>query len=233
MADDDEQTVALELDQHEQGDDGSPDALSERRGKWVREEVEDAAVRRDEDREQQLREEDDLLHEERVERARQDERELEEIRERHTVTAETETTRAMRLAEVDEASRDLRRRDAGIERLHGRIERARGDHLLDEAAARPDEPGASATAAAGRAHHRAAADADRRAVNDERDADRYDARARDRRSEAARQPGQPPAGEAVRNPPSEPPTARKFDRKRGKKQRKTQPGELGDIGLGD
>ncbi|MFG1819016.1 hypothetical protein ACGFIF_34995 [Kribbella sp. NPDC049174] len=234
MADDDEQTVALEPDQHEQGDDDSPEALSERRGagKWVRDAERPAASLTPEEA---RREEEELeqVHEEEIELAAKDERELIETRRRRELVATKETTEALRLADVAETQRDRRRDDAAAERRQGRSDRAHGRHLLDEAAARPDEPGADATAAAGRRYQRAAEREDRAARYDERAADRYDAEARDRRSEAAQQPGQPPAEEAVRNPPTETPTARKFDRKLVRKQRKTQPGELSDIGLGD
>ncbi|GAB2638175.1 hypothetical protein [Kribbella swartbergensis] len=240
MADtDDEQTVALEPDQREQGDDDSPEALSERRGagKWVRDGEHPAGVLTPEE-EAALRDEEELeeLHEEEIELDAQEERELQEVRHRREVLdATAETTEAMRLADVAESRANRLRSDAAAERRQGRSDRAHGHHLLDEAAARPDEPGADATAAAGRRYQRAAEREDRAARYDEGAADRYDAEARDRRSEAAHQPGQPPAAEAVRNPPAETPTARKYvkRRKQLKKQRTRNPGELRDIGLGD
>ncbi len=235
MADDDEQTVALEPDQREQGDDDSPEALSERRGagKWVRDGERPAAeltpeeARREEELEQ--------IHEEEIEFAAKEERELIETRRRDKLLdATAETTEAMRLAEVAEVQRDRHRDDAAAQRRQGRSDRAHGHHLLDEAAARPDEPGADATAAKGRRYQRAAEREDRAARYNDGAADRYDAEARDRRSEAAQQPGQPPAGEAVRNPPDETPIARKFiKRKHVKQQRERDPGALRDIGLGD
>jgi hypothetical protein len=235
MADDDEQTVALEPDHRAQGDDDSPEALSERSGagKWVRDAERPAGdltpeeARREEELEQ--------IHEEEIELAARDERELIETRRRREVLdATAETTEAMRLADVAETQRDRRRDDAAAQRRQGRSDRAHGHHLLDEAAARPDEPGADATAAAGRRYQRAAEREDRAARADDRRADRYDAEARDRRSEAAQQPGQPPAEEAVRNPPDKTPIARKFiKRKHLKQQRERDPGALRDIGLGD
>ncbi|WP_433163774.1 hypothetical protein [Kribbella sp. CA-247076] len=235
MADtDDEQTVALEPEQREQGDDDSPEALSERRGagKWVRA----AAVRSLENESRRDQEElEERIREEEIEIAT-DERELEELRyRREALDAAAETTEAMRLADVAEQKRDRLRDDAAAQRRQGRSDRAHGRHLRDEAAARPDEPGADATAAAGRRYERAADREERGARYDEGAADRYDAEARDRRSEAAQQPGQPPAADAVRNPPSETPKARKFvqRRKNLKQKRKTHPGELKDIGLGD
>lgn len=233
MADtDDEQTVALEPEQREQGDDDSPEALTERRtDKWVRE----AAVLTPEEEARRDEEELEQLRDEEIEIA-EDERELREIRHRREVLdATAETTEAMRLADVAEQKRDRLRDDATAQRRQGRSDRAHGHHLLDEAAAHPDEPGADATAAAGRRYERAANREERGATYDEGAADRYDAEARDRRSEAGQQPGQPPAADAVRNPPAETPTARKFVQRRKdlKKQRTTKPGELRDIGLGD
>jgi hypothetical protein len=237
MADDDEQTVALKPDQREQGDDDSPEALSERRGagKWVRDAERPTGDLTPEEEARRDEEELDQLHEEEIGRAAKDKRELIETRRRdELLDATAETTEAMRLADVAEVQRDRRRDDAAAQRRQGRGDRAHGHHLLDEAAARPDEPGADATAAAGRRYQRAAEREERAARYNEGAADRYDAEARDRRSEAAQQPGQPPAGEAVRNPPDETPIARKFiKRKHLKQQREREPGALRDIGLGD
>jgi hypothetical protein len=232
MADtDDEQTVALEPDQREQGDDDSAEAASERRGagKWVRDGERPAAVLTPEEQAAILEEEEDELRKEELELAAREERELEEVRERRQVL---ETTEAIRLAEVAESARDRHRRLAGGERLQARSDWAHGNHLLDEAAARPDEPGADATAAAGRRYQRAANREDGKAEYDDHVADRYDAEARDRRSEA-RQSGQPPAVEAVRNPPTEAPQARKFVRRKRAKQRERDPKALREFGLGD
>jgi hypothetical protein len=236
MADtDDEQTVALEPDQREQGEDDSAEAAGERRGagKWVRERP--AAVLTPEEQAAR-REEEELLEEEEIELAARDERELAEIRHRREVRAAAETSEAIRLAEVAEAAADRHRTLADRQSLRARSDWAHGHHLLDEAAARPDEPDADATAAAGRRYQRAAVGEDRKAAENDRIAKEYDAEARDRRGEARQE--QPPAAEAVRNPPTEAPSARsKFVRQRSRRvkrqQRKSEPGALKDIGLGD
>jgi hypothetical protein len=235
MADtDDEQNPALELDHGEQGDDDSPESLSERLRARDRDER-PAAVLTPEDA-RRLEELEELDEEEEVELDAHDKRELDELRiRRETLDATAQTKEALRLADVAEVKRERHRSDSIAERRQGRSDRAHSAHLLDEAAARPDEPGADATAAAGRRYDRAAKDQDRAARYDE-GAERWWAEeARDRRSEAAQQPGQPPAGEAVRNPPESAPTARKFEKRRKhvKKKRERHPGELRDIGLGD
>lgn len=231
MADtDDEQTIALEPN-HAQGDDDTW-AASERHGARAskRDGERPAAVvgLTPEEEEARRQEELDQARNERIELAARDERGLEEVRERREVLdATAETTEAIRLAEIAESARDRYRRDAGTERRQATSYWAHGNHLLDEAAARPDEPGADATAAAGRRYQRAAVREDRDADRDDGIADRYDEEARERRGEA-----QPPASEAVRNPPAEAPRARKFVRKQLKQKvhdRSTQP----DIGLGD
>lgn len=239
MADtDDEQNAALEPDQHLQGDD-DPEALNERRGagRWVRDNERPAAVLTPEEARREQEELEDELHEERVELAAKDEQERQDIRRRGEILARTEADEAMRLAYAAEEKADLRRRDADVGYREGRSDRAHGRHLLDEAAARPDEPGADATAAAGRRYERIADRAESQARYDDRVARGYDAEARDRRRDAAQeQPVQPPAEEAARAP-SEPPIATKFVRKqqkkRVKKEQKFRPGELGNTGLGD
>jgi hypothetical protein len=236
MADtDDEQTAALELDQREQGEDDSAEAASERRGagKWVRDAERPAAVLTPEEQAALLEEEEEEeLREDDLELAAREERELEERRHRREVIAMAETSEALRLAELDEVARDRHRRLAGGERLQARSDWAHGNHLLDEAATRPDEPGAAATAAAGRRYQRAATREDGKAAYDDRVADRHDAEARERRSEA-RQSEQPPAVEAVRNPPTQAPQARKFVRRKRVKQRERDPKALREFGLGD
>jgi len=234
MADtDDEQTLALEPDQREQGEDDSAEAASERRGAgmWVRDAERPAAVLTPEEQAALLDEEEELREDD-LELAAREERELEELRHRREAIARAETSQAFRLAELDEEARDRHRRLAGGERLQARSDWAHGNHLLDEAAARPDEPGADATVAAGRRYQRAATREDGKAEYDDRVADRYDAQARERRSEA-RESEQPPAVEAVRNPPTEAPQARKFVRRKRVKQRDRDPKALREFGLGD
>ncbi len=227
MADDDDQTVELELDQREHDDD-SPEALGERERR-----ERPAAVLTPEEarREEELEE----LHEEEIELAAKEQRELDELRDRRESLSAAQTKEALRLADVAEDKRDRLVNDSIAERHRARVDRPHGRHLLDEAAARRDEPGADATAAAGRRYLRTAEDEDRTARYYERAADRDDAEAQALRSEADRQPELPPAGDAVRNPPTEPPTARKFEKRRKhvKKKHERHPGELRDIGLGD
>jgi hypothetical protein len=234
---DDELTVAP--DEHE---DDPTEAESERRraAQRVRDAevagltLEDAALRREEEREQDERDEDDLRAERLEERTVRDQRELDENRDRRALQ---DGARALELANVAEDSRDHLRHEAGDERWRGRVERTRGDRLLDESVDRRvrDEPGAEATAAAGRVHHRLAADADRRAANDERDADRDSAVARDRRSEAqqVKEPEAPAVG-AVQNPPSKTPVARPYRRpvRRKKPERERDTSGQPDLDIG-
>src|SRR5438093_6486691 len=131
MADtDDEQTVALELDQREQGEDDSAEAASERRGagKWVRHAERPAAVLTPEEQAALLEEEEEELREDDLELAARDERELEERRHRREVIAMAETSEALRLAELDEVARDRHRRLAGGERWQARSDWAHGNH---------------------------------------------------------------------------------------------------------
>ncbi|MEV0282567.1 hypothetical protein AB0H36_00465 [Kribbella sp. NPDC050820] len=193
---------------------------------------------RDEELEE-LREEEELEEdlrddEETFELAAKDQQELHRVRREAEEDARLETHQALRLAYADEAKADRLRTDAAGKYQQGLSDRAHGRHLLDEAAARPDEPGADATAAAGRRYERAAGREEREARYDRARADEYDADARDRRNDAAQQSGQPPAEEAARRP-SEPPVASKFERRKPKhdKRKDRRPGELRNIGLGD
>jgi len=156
---------------------------------------------------------DDELVEEReaeeLERAANEERELEEIRDRRELLdATAETAEAIRLAEANEAASIRHREFADAERRQARNDHAHGNHLLDEAAARPDEPGADATAAAGRRYQRAGDREDREAAYDDRVADRY----------AGARVEQAPASDAARRP-AQPPEARKFIQPRRTKKR--------------
>ncbi|MEU4605248.1 hypothetical protein AB0F43_19880 [Kribbella sp. NPDC023972] len=236
MADTDDQDVALEPDQREHADDDSPEALNERRADaWVRDAESPEKARREQELAELREEEERELYNDRVELARQDEHELQLIRRRGELldAAKSETTEALRVAYAAEDMAD-RRADAGAGRLEGRRERSRGDHLLDDAATRRDEPGADATAAAGRAHHRRGNDADRRAANDDRDADSYDAVARRARSDAAQsQSPEAPAVGAVQNPPPKPPVARTNRRPVKRKKLRRDTSAEPDLGLGD
>ncbi|TDD62307.1 hypothetical protein E1263_03880 [Kribbella antibiotica] len=154
------------------------------------------------------------LNEEELERAAGEERELEEIRNRReTLDATAETAEAIRLAEANEAAGARHRELADGERRQARSDHAHGNHLLDESAARPDEPGADATAAAGRRYQRAGDREDRAASYDDRVADRYADASRD----------QAPASDAARRP-AQPPEARKFVQPRKAKKREKNTG---------
>jgi len=229
--DDDEQTIALEPDQHvdtqtarEQRGARASERDGERPAAVVGLTPEEEEARRQEELDE-LREEDlEQAHDEEIELEARDERELEELRRRREVVAAAETSEAIRLSE---ASRELRR-DGDAKTRQAMSDWAHGHHLLDEAAVRPDEPGAAAQAAAGRRYQRAAVREDRSAEADYQRADRYDAEARERRG-VAQQEEQPPAIEAVRRP-AETPQARKFvhPKKVRKHDRSTEP----DLGLG-
>lgn len=192
------------------------------------------AIRREQER-KRLRDEEELedLRDEEIERARREERELQRTHDRREQDAKADAVRAIQLAEANAEASDDRRRDADAGWHRGRDERARGYRRLNEADSRRDEPGAEATAAAGRAHLRRADDADRQARTDDRDADRYDAAARSRRSEAAQAQNDAPAVGAA-NPPLEPPVARpnvKPVRRQKKKAERDTSGEP-DLTLG-
>jgi hypothetical protein len=243
MADtDDDQTVALEPDQHLQGDDDT-EAAGERRDRTSERDderlaavvgltPEGEAARREEERQERLAEEDvEAAEAEEIERVNADERALEEKRRRDELldAKAVETARAIELAHVAESASNRHRRLADALTQQATSDWTHGNHLRDEAAARPDEPGADATAAAGRRYQRAAGREDRGAEYDDRIAGRYDVEAREYRRDAH----QPDPIEAVRNPPTEPPEARtRFVRSRLKKQVRDRSSEP-DIGLGD
>ncbi|MFK4083224.1 hypothetical protein ACI2LF_03885 [Kribbella sp. NPDC020789] len=161
------------------------------------------------DKDEELLEE----REEELERAANEERELEEIRDRRELLdATAETVEAIRLADANDAAVARHRALADAERRQARSDHAHGNHLLDEAAARPDEPGADATAAAGRRYQRAGDREEREAAYDDRVADRY---------AAPRE--QAPASDAARRP-AQPPEARKFVQPRKTKKRQKSSG---------
>jgi hypothetical protein len=100
--------------------------------------------------------------------------------------------------------------------------------LRDGAAGR-DDPEADADRAKADRYQESAAIETNRANRDDATADTYSADARERRLEAARvrEPEQPPAFEAVRNPPQAPKARKNL------KPRKPRGKELRNIGLGD
>ncbi|MEV5960556.1 hypothetical protein AB0L70_02255 [Kribbella sp. NPDC051952] len=235
---DDDPNVALELDQYEQGEDDTESA-SERRARALRRQPDErlAAVTgltREED-EARRQAELDAAHATERELSAEDERELEEQRLRHetldATAAATEAREAFRLADLDDATSDRHRELADTERLHSVSDQARGGHKLDEAAARPDEPGAAGLAASGRRDQRAAAREGRVATEEDLIADDYAGRARERRTEGQQaQEAQPPATATA---PQKPPVARKFVRKELRKRRTPDRSTEPDLGLGD
>jgi hypothetical protein len=238
---DDDQSVELDPVQRESGDDDT-EAARERRAAQARAEAgrrpiadltaeADAERRAEEELHVRLEEEEEAAHAERLERAADEEQELDELRDREQLldaTAETEL--AMKLAYADEAARDRYRAYATTETQRSIGDLARGRRELDEAAAYPDERGSAELAAKGRRDERASGIEARRAESDDRLADRYDASAQDHRRDA-----QPDAVEAVRHPPKETPEAQlpqarlrsRGPRSRQKKQQKEQRRDTG------
>ncbi|WP_371405997.1 hypothetical protein OHA10_10540 [Kribbella sp. NBC_00662] len=212
---DDDQSV--ELDPAQESGDDETEGRRERRAAQARAEAdrrvvadltadEDVERRTEEVEQARLEEEDEAARAERLELAVKDQQELDELRDREQLLdATAETTRALELAYADEAARDRYRAYATTETQRSIGDLAHGRHELDEAAAHPDEPGSAGLAAEGRRYERASGIEARRAVSDDRLADRYDESAQDHRREARQT--QPDAVEAVRNPPKETPEA--------------------------
>jgi hypothetical protein len=212
---DDDQSVELEPDQREQGDDDT-EAARERRAAQARAEADndlsrdlaesDAERRAEEDEQLRQDEADEEVRAERIEQAVKDQQELDERRDREQLKdATAETTRAMQLAYADEEARDRYRQYATNDKQRGLSDRAHGRHELDEAAAHPDEVGSAGLAAEGRRFQNAATIEDRKYRSDHDIADAYDASAREHRREADE--AQPSASEAVRKAPEEAPEA--------------------------
>lgn len=240
---DDDQTIALEAAQHEPGDDDTGSA-SERRARALRQQPNErlAAVTGLTAEEEEARRLDELdeARAEDLELTDRDERELEESRQRRetldvSAAATTEVQEAFRLADIADATSERHRGLANTERQHALSDQARGGHKLDEAAAGWDQPGAAGLAASGRRDQRAAGHEANAATEHDIIADKYADKARKYREEG--QEAQPPATDAVRNPPATPPEARivRHNEVRRKKRtpstpdRSTEP----DIGLGD
>ncbi|GAA1110373.1 hypothetical protein GCM10009630_04270 [Kribbella jejuensis] len=185
---DEEPSVEPTPDQWDRGDDYTESARAARRRKdedelHARQEADDAALRDEEELE--LRAKEDL--------------ERHELRDRAEVA---EATRAQQIAfaESAEASADRHRAFAANREQRELALQARGQHKQDEAAARPEEPGADELAAEGRRNIRAS-ELDGYQVN----ADDDRARADDELAREYRAKVQPDAVEAVRNPPSKTP----------------------------
>jgi hypothetical protein len=208
---DDDQSVELEPDQRAQGDDDT-EAARERRAAQARAEAgrhpthdlaaEEAEREDEEDLRARRDEEDEAARSERLEeRAADDQRSLEERRDREELL-DAEAARAFQLAYADEQARDRYRQYATTEVQHGLGDRAHGRHLLDEAAVQRGEIGSAELTAKGRRYQNSATIEERKAERDDGIADAYDASARERRREA-----QPSASEAVRKAPEEAPEA--------------------------
>lgn len=168
---------------------------------------------------------------EEIEQDAREERELQDARYRQDVNrADAEIAEAMRLAHIAEGNRNDYRAEAGGERRLARNDAAHSAHLRAGAAGR-DDPQADADRAEADRFQASSYRQDRLANYDDAVASSYGAEARDRRNEAAevRRPEQPPAAEAVRNPPQAPPLARK----NLNQQRRRKTKELRDFGLGD
>lgn len=235
--DDDERTAELEPD-HAPGEDddapGTPAAGADRRAKeWeagadlTRPDL-DLGTRDDEaealheaELDQHLRKQ---LEQDALERERRDIGRRQEVN-----RARAEVDEALRLARADEGTRDHLRTEADRERRLARQDTSRAWQLRDGAAGR-DDPEADADRAKADRYEDSAAIETNRANRDDATADTYSADARERRLEAARvrKPEQPPAFEAVRNPPQQAPKARK-----NRKPLKPRGKELRNIGLGD
>ncbi|MGZ0149954.1 hypothetical protein ACXJJ3_23035 [Kribbella sp. WER1] len=212
---DDDLSVELDPVQREQGDDDT-EAARERRAAKARAEADrnpthdlDDETRKHLDEEAEHAhlddEEEAAARAEEIELATKDQQTLEEHRLRNEDLATAEASQAMRLAYADEYARDVHRQNATTDIQHSLGDRAHGRHERDEAAVRPDDPGAAELDAAGRRMENVATIEERNAVAEDRIADGYDASARDHRAEARE--AQPHASEAVRTPPEEAPEA--------------------------
>jgi hypothetical protein len=235
--DDDERTAELEPDHAPGEDDDAPGAAAAGADRRAKEWEAGADLTRPDldlgptdDEAEALREAElDQRAREQLEQDALDERERHDIRRRHDVNrAEAEVAEALRLARADEGTRDHLRAEADRERRLARQDTSRAWQLRDGAAGR-DDPEADADRAKADRYQESAAIETNRANRDDATADTYSADARERRLEAARvrEPEQPPAFEAVRNPPQQAPKARK-----NLKPRKPRGKELRNIGLG-
>jgi hypothetical protein len=233
--DDDEQTIGRKPKVAGRGADGVPalaaddERLAERREAWIaagRSADDFAAEQSADELAADEAEEEQLLVEEEIELDALEERELRETR-RKLDLDDAELADAMRRADVADRNHQQLRARAADERLLARNDSAHAGHLRDGAAGR-DDPQADADL---RAADRAQAMSnyrDRIANDDDRRADWNYAEGRAQRSRAE----QPPAAEAARKAPAEPPVARK-NIKRTRKLRKKDPKALRDFGLGD
>lgn len=158
------------------------------------------------------------------------EREVHDSRDRHDVNlADAELTETLRQARAADVARaDLRVEAAGERRL-ARTDSGRAAALEAGTAGR-DDPEAEADRAAADRLRSSANHEDRLANSDDATAASYGAEAADLAAEASRSrlpEPQPPAGEAIRNPPAHAPKARKNARPRLRQKK-----QLRDYGLG-
>jgi len=235
MADaDDEQTVGLDPVHAKGEDEGAPGAEAAGEDRRAKEweagadlaEIEAAGLA-DEDAE--VDEEAEAQRRRDIEQDAQDERERQDSRRRIDVNrAEAEVAEALRLAHADERGRDNFRSHADSERRLARQDFGRAARLEAGAAGRDDPAAEADRAEAGRARVSGTIE-NLRANRDDATADTYSADAREIRREAdGRRLEQPPAAEAVRNPPQRTPRARK-----SLSRRKPKTKELRDFGLGE
>ncbi|QNE19792.1 hypothetical protein F1D05_20075 [Kribbella qitaiheensis] len=228
MADaDDEQTIGLDPAHAKGEDEGAPGAEAAGEDRRAREWeagadlAETAAVGpADDDAEaRRIRDDEDA----RGERERHDTRRRVDVN-----RAEAEVAEALRLAHAGERGRDNFRSHADSERRLARQDFDRAARLEAGAAGRDDPAAEADRDAAGRARVSGTIE-NLRANRDDATADSYAADAREYRREAdGRKLEQPPAAEAVRNPPQRTPRARK---NLGRRKPKTK--ELRDFGLGE
>ncbi|WBQ05604.1 hypothetical protein [Kribbella sp. CA-293567] len=212
--DDDEQIIARKPRVPARGADGVPElAKADDELRVEEEHAEAGRLRRDEDLELDDREE----------------RELREARQRRdqALDNDAEIADAMRRADFAERNHRQLRAKAADERLLARSDSAHAAHLRDGAVGRDDAQSDADLKAADRAQARAN-HRDRLANDDDRRADWNYAEGREQRLRAE----QPPAAEAVRNAPEEPPVARK-NVKRPRRLEKKNSKALRDFGLGD
>jgi hypothetical protein len=154
-----------------------------------------------------------------------DERERRRIAAKRT---EAEVAEALRLAHAGERGRDNYRSHADSERRLARQDFGRAASLEAGAAGRDDPAAEADRAEASRARVSGSIE-NARANRDDATADSYSAESREYRREAdGRRLEQPPAAEAVRNPPQRTPRARK-----NLTRRKPKTKELRDFGLGE
>lgn len=154
-----------------------------------------------------------------------DERERRRIAAKRT---EAEVAEALRLAHAGDRGRDNYRSHADSERRLAREDFSRAAGPEAGAAGRDDPAADADRAEAGRARVSGSIE-NARANRDDATADSYSAESREYRREAdGRRLEQPPAAEAVRNPPQRTPRARK-----NLSRRKPKTKELRDFGLGE